>query len=92
MNSNGRNIVTRSLDTTLTSSSSLDHFPEAKSPYNQVTHGLRKMVPAELACKIGCKGIKCKYDNSDWPQEKMAIPGIFSDWYNCINITGYYDI
>lgn len=83
MSANGRNknTVSRSLDTSLLSSSrSLGQFPEAKSPYNQVTHGLRKIVPGELACKIGCKGAKCKYDNSDWPREKMAISGLFSNW------------
>ena len=34
-----------------------------------------------MACKFGCKGAKCKYDNSNWPPEKMAISGIFSNWF-----------
>ena len=68
-------MTARSID-----SSSVQQFPEAKSPYGHVTHGLRKIVPAELACKMGCNGIKCTYDNSDWPKENMAIPGLFSNW------------
>ena len=88
MNSKNQNLTSRSLDTTLSSSVPLGQFPEAKSPYNQVTHGLRKIFPAELACKVGCKGNKCKYDNSDWPKEKMAIPGIYSNWYSNVYLTG----
>lgn len=72
-------MASRSLDSTF-SIDSTKEFPDAKSPYGHVTHGLRKIVPAELACKLGCKGTKCKYDNSDWPHEKMIIPGLFSNW------------
>lgn len=61
-------------------SNSLKDIPEQKSPYNSITHGVRRIIPQELACKVGCKGNKCKYDNSDWPEDKMAINGLFSHW------------
>lgn len=51
-----------------------------KSPYGSFTHHLRKMIPEELACSVGCGGEKCKYCNSDWPDESMALKGIFSNW------------
>lgn len=55
--------------------------PEAKSPYNGLTHGVRRMVPAELACKMGCRGVRCKFDRSDcWEQDQMAIDGLYSHW------------
>ncbi len=56
------------------------NYPEAKSPYNLLTHSVRKIIPAEIACKIGCNGNKCKYDSSNWPKEKMAIHGLYSNW------------
>ena len=34
-----------------------------------------------MACIFGCNGTKCKYDNSNWPPEKMAINGLFSNWF-----------
>jgi hypothetical protein len=51
-----------------------------KSPYSAFTHHMRKIIPEELACSVGCGGEKCKYCNSDWPDELMAIKGIFSTW------------
>jgi hypothetical protein len=51
-----------------------------KSPYNAVSHKIRKLVPEEIACKIGCSGEKCKYCNSNWPTEDMALNGVFSHW------------
>lgn len=60
---------------------SLNVVPEAKSPYNGLTHGVRRMVPAELACKMGCRGPRCKYDRSDeWTDQQMAIKGLYSHW------------
>lgn len=57
-------------------------IPEAKSPYNGLTHGVRRIVPAELACRMGCRGIRCKYDRSDcWEKYQMAIKGLYSHWY-----------
>jgi hypothetical protein len=51
-----------------------------KSPYSAFTHQIRKIVPEEMACMIGCGGEKCKYCNSNWPVENMVINGIFSNW------------
>lgn len=66
------------------SSNSIDSMqtkvPEAKSPYNRVAHSVRRIIPTEMACKLGCNGTKCKYDNSNWPKEKMAINGLYSHW------------
>lgn len=64
-----------------------DEAPEAKSPYNGLTHGVRRMMPHELACRMGCRGAKCKYDRSDcWEREQMAIKGVYSHWYISILI------
>ncbi len=60
--------------------------PEAKSPYGLITHKVRQIVPQEIACKLGCKGAKCKYDSSNWPKEQMALDGIFSTWYCILTI------
>lgn len=51
-----------------------------KSPYSALTHHIRKIVPEDLACLAGCNGEKCKYCNSNWPEEDMAINGVFSHW------------
>ena len=51
-----------------------------KSPYSAFTHQMRKIIPEELACSVGCGGEKCKYCNSDWPDELMALKGVFSNW------------
>jgi hypothetical protein len=59
---------------------SLADMPEPKSAYGSIAHGVRKIVPQELACKIGCRGAKCKYDSSNWPADQMAIHGIYSHW------------
>ena len=55
--------------------------PDAKSPYGRITHTVRQIVPQDIACKLGCRGAKCKYDNSDWPSEQMVLNGIYSNWY-----------
>jgi hypothetical protein len=56
-------------------------LPEPKSPYGAITHGVRRIMPQEIACRVGCGGKNCKYDNSkDWQPEQMAIDGIFSHW------------
>lgn len=55
---------------------------DVKSPYGSISQGFRKVVPHEMACKLGCKGKKCKYETSNWPVEDMVIPGIFSHWYS----------
>lgn len=55
--------------------------PQAKSPYNAVTQSVRRLVSQEMACKLGCRGKKCKYDSSIWPADKMAINGLFSSWF-----------
>ncbi|CAF0712023.1 unnamed protein product [Brachionus calyciflorus] len=59
---------------------SANDVPDVKSPYGSISHGVRKIIPHEMACKLGCSGKKCKYDSSNWPPEEMAIPGIFSHW------------
>jgi hypothetical protein len=60
----------------------LSDLPEPKSPYGAITHGVRRIMPQEIACRVGCGGKSCKYDNSkDWQPEQMAIDGIFSHWY-----------
>lgn len=51
--------------------------PQAKSPYNPVAQSVRRIIPEKMACIFGCNGTKCKYDNSNWPPEKMAINGLF---------------
>lgn len=62
---------------------STEDIPEAKSPYNGLTHSVRRIMPAELACRIGCRGARCKYDRSDcWDNDQMAIKGLFSHWYD----------
>ncbi len=66
-----------------------ESLPDPKSPYNAITHKVRQFIPQDLACKMGCKGTKCKYDNSDWPREKMAIKGLFSHWYLLFYIFWY---
>jgi hypothetical protein len=79
--------TTRSLNSSIMSQESLREFgsrPEPKSPYNAVAQSLRRVVPQNLACRLGCNGKKCKYDNSDWPPDKMALPGLFSHWYSII--------
>jgi protein tyrosine phosphatase domain-containing protein 1 len=53
---------------------------EPKSPYNALTHQMRKLVPHELACLVGCQGIKCKYCNSNWNDEFMELKGVYSSW------------
>lgn len=75
-----RNDLRRSVSSSQLSGD-LVEFPEAKSPYNGITHGVRRMVPHELACRMGCHGAKCKYDNSDcWERDQMAVKGLFSHW------------
>ena len=77
----------RSLSSTTSSLSSYNSLktpngaPEQKSPYNSITHSVRRVIPQEMACIIGCRGRKCKYDSSNWPPEQMAIKGIYSHWY-----------
>lgn len=51
-----------------------------KSPYNAFTHQIRKIIPEDIACSVGCGGSKCKYCNSNWPREDMDIDGVFSHW------------
>ena len=53
---------------------------KVKSPYGLLTHKIRKLMPEELACIMGCGGESCKYCNSQWPVDSMAINGIFSNW------------
>lgn len=55
-------------------------LPPARSPYNAVAQSMRRLVSTEMACKLGCKGAKCKYDSSNWPENKMAIKGLYSNW------------
>ena len=59
---------------------SMAEMPEPKSAYGSIAHGVRKIMPQDIACKIGCRGTKCKYDRSDWPIDQMAIHGIYSHW------------
>lgn len=65
---------------TIESVKSSVNLPEQKSPYGKVAHSMKKMVPEKMACKVGCGGAKCKYDNADWPDEDMAITGLYSNW------------
>jgi hypothetical protein len=51
-----------------------------QSPYGKVAHSVREILPQEMACFMGCKGEKCKYDNGNWPEENMVIDGLFSNW------------
>ena len=59
---------------------SLSEMPPAKSPYGSFMQTMRRVVPQDIACKVGCNGAKCKYCNSEWPEDEMAIRGIFSHW------------
>ncbi|RNA24187.1 tyrosine phosphatase domain-containing 1-like [Brachionus plicatilis] len=74
-----KNYSSASLDTHKSVNSG-NQAPDAKSPYGSISQGFRKVVPHDMACKLGCKGKKCKYETSNWPPEEMAIPGIFSHW------------
>jgi hypothetical protein len=86
------NTVTRShTDLTSNSVTSLPRNPrevyqhpnaneQPKSPYNAVSHKIRKLVPEEIACKVGCGGEKCKYCSSNWNADDMALNGIYSHW------------
>lgn len=73
-------MYSRDLKTAATTTNNGGDVPEAKSPYNGLTHGVRRIMPHDLACKVGCSGAKCKYDNSNWPSDEMAIDGVFSHW------------
>ncbi len=59
---------------------SVADLPQPKSAYGPIAHSVRKIVPQDIACKLGCRGNKCKYDSSDWPSDKMVLNGIFSHW------------
>ena len=59
---------------------SMAEMPEPKSPYGKLTHQVRRMVPETIACKIGCGGTKCKYDNGNWPSDQMVLNGLYSNW------------
>ena len=54
--------------------------PPPKSPYGSFMQTIRRIVPQDLACKVGCGGAKCKYCNSEWDKDEMAINGVFSNW------------
>ena len=70
-----------SLRSNTSSLQSLSELPPAKSPYGSFMQTMRRVVPQDIACKVGCNGLKCKYCNSEWPDDEMAINGIYSHWY-----------
>ena len=72
---------TRFSSTSTISRKSVADMPEPKSSYSKLTHKVRQIVPQEIACKIGCRGTKCKYDNGDWPSDQMVLKGLYSNWY-----------
>lgn len=80
--------ITRKASTSSSSKSVLIHKSqsyssntnEPKSPYNALTHQIRRVVPHEVACLAGCQGVKCKYCNSNWSKDEMELNGIYSHW------------
>jgi hypothetical protein len=76
-NNNNNNTIS---NFTIESVKSSTDLPIQKSPYNKVAQSMRRIVPQEMACSMGCGGAKCKYDNSNWPEQDMAIKGLFSHW------------
>lgn len=55
-----------------------DMYPKAK--YGPAFEALRHTFDQDKACALFCKGKQCKFDNADWPNEKMAVNGIYSTW------------
>ena len=60
---------------------SSQNLPEPKSAYNPLSHRVLKLLPHEVVCKVGCRGVKCKYDCGDWPADQMVLRGLYSGWY-----------
>ena len=67
----------------------LDDFVSPKSApqgaYSPLSQAVKKLLPERTACRFGCRGASCKYESSTyWRPEQMAIPGIFSTWFDLI--------
>ncbi|CEF60571.1 Protein-tyrosine phosphatase,receptor/non-receptor type domain and Dual specificity phosphatase, catalytic domain and Protein-tyrosine/Dual specificity phosphatase domain and Protein-tyrosine phosphatase, catalytic domain and Dual specificity phosphatase, subgroup, catalytic domain-containing protein [Strongyloides ratti] len=49
--------------------------------YSVVRSGIIKLTPDGVKCKLYCKGLQCKYCNSDnWKENETDIKGIYSNW------------
>jgi hypothetical protein len=48
---------------------------------NSNVNSRKKLISINLECFLIHRGKKCKFCNSNWPLELMAIDGIYSNWF-----------
>nr|XP_006820288.1 PREDICTED: protein tyrosine phosphatase domain-containing protein 1-like [Saccoglossus kowalevskii] len=77
------NIPKGEIKWTASAGSTTGYTQKPTAKYSAISDGLRQITPETWKCSMFCGGKNCKYCNvprGNWPTERMAIDGLFSEW------------